>query len=276
MSHTSNFKCSLLMENQMNKFLIGLLGLSLNLGVMAHSAGHNSEIQVKPVKWKYKLAEAMKSDIRSEKEIKRDANRKPIQTLDFFGFSDDMSVIELIPGGGWYTKLLAPTLAERGKYYGALFTRRIEENLVAKPGFEKMNILKVDAKTSRNQETRLNSIDEFSFDVEPVDMVLTFRNYHNFDKRGRMNINQAAFKALKSGGVYGVIDHTRRHMVSFDSEQRRRIDPVLAIKEVQAAGFVLVDYSRLHYRPQDDLTKEVGHESVTGQTDRWTLLFKKP
>ncbi|WP_376707948.1 class I SAM-dependent methyltransferase [Kangiella sp. TOML190] len=237
---------------------------------------HEVSSELESATWKSNISQAMKSEIRDEKDTKRDANRKPIQTLEFFGFADDMSVIELIPGAGWYTKLLAPALAERGQYYGALFTRRIEENLKDKAGFEKIKVLSVEAKTSRDQETRLSSIEPFEFEVEPVDMVLTFRNYHNFDKAGRMNINKAAFKALKSGGIYGVIDHTRRHMTPFSSEQRRRIDPVLAIKEIQAAGFVLVDYSNLHYRPQDDLTQEVGHESVTGQTDRWTLKFRKP
>jgi predicted methyltransferase len=58
-------------------------------------------------------------------------------------------------------------------------------------------------------------------------------------------------------------------------ENRRRIDPVLAIKEIQAAGFRLVDYSKLHYRPDDELRYEVGRASVTGNTDRWTLKFIK-
>ncbi len=260
----------------MKKIIISLLGLSFSMSLLAHPGGHEEEMRVKPAKWKYKLSEAMRAESRGEKDAKRDMNRKPIQTLDFFGFSDDMSVIELIPGGGWYTKLLAPTLAERGKYYGGLFTGRIEENLKGKEGFENITILPVEAKASRSETTRLNSIEPFEFDVEPVDMVLTFRNYHNFDKTGRMNINDAAFKALKSGGIYGVIDHTRRHMTPFSADQRRRIDPVLAIKEIQDAGFILEDYSMLHYKEADDLTKEVGHESVTGKTDRWTLKFRKP
>ena len=255
------------------KFVFIVLGVSLSLSIMAHEVG--DEVKVKPVKWKYKISQAMKSDIRGEKDIRRDANRKAVQTLEFFGFRDDMSVIELIPGGGWYTKLLAPILSERGHYYGALFTGRIEESLVDKAGFEKMDIIKVDATVSRNEKTRLNSIGEFELEVEPVDMILTFRNYHNFDKKGRRNINKAAYKALKAGGIYGVVDHTRRHMTPFSLDQRRRIDPVLAIKEIQDAGFVLVDYSNLHHKPQDGLDKEVGHESVTGQTDRWTLRFKK-
>jgi predicted methyltransferase len=81
---------------------------------------------------------------------------------------------------------------------------------------------------------------------------------------------------LKSGGIYAVVDHNRRHMQADDNENRRRMDPVLAIKEIQAAGFVLADYSDLHYRPDDELRYEVGRATVTGNTDRWTLKFIKP
>ena len=81
---------------------------------------------------------------------------------------------------------------------------------------------------------------------------------------------------LKSGGHYGVIDHTRRHMEGDHNEVWRRMDPVQMIKEIEAAGFEFVDYSDLHYRADDELRYEVGRKSVAGNTDRFTLLFKKP
>ena len=91
-----------------------------------------------------------------------------------------------------------------------------------------------------------------------------------------MTINEAVFQSLGSGGLYGVIDHTLRHMEPLTNENRRRSDVVDIILEVQAAGFELVDSSDLHYRPDDELRYEVGRRSVTGNTDRYTLLFKKP
>jgi predicted methyltransferase len=112
--------------------------------------------------------------------------------------------------------------------------------------------------------------------VQDADMVLTFRNYHNFGAEGRAAMNMAAFKALKPGGIYAVVDHTRRHMEGDNDENRRRIDPVLAIKEIQATGFELVDYSTQHFRPDDELRYEVGRKTVTGNTDRFTLKFRKP
>jgi predicted methyltransferase len=107
-------------------------------------------------------------------------------------------------------------------------------------------------------------------------MALTFRNMHNFTPEGRANVNAAVFKALKSGGLYGVVDHSRRHMEPMTNENRRRADAVQIIKEVLAAGFEFVDYSDVHYRPDDELRYEVGRKTVTGNTDRFTLLFRKP
>jgi len=89
-------------------------------------------------------------------------------------------------------------------------------------------------------------------------------------------MNKGAFDALKAGGIYGVVDHTRRHMESDSRENRRRFDAVKAIKEIQAAGFEFVDFSDLHARADDELRYEVGRKTVTGNTDRWTLKFRKP
>ncbi len=107
-------------------------------------------------------------------------------------------------------------------------------------------------------------------------MVLTFRNVHNFDAESRDRLNRAVFDVLKPGGHYGVVDHTKRHMEPENPENRRRIDPVLVIKELLDIGFDFVGYSDLHYRPDDELRYEVGRRTVTGNTDRFTLLFRKP
>ena len=223
-----------------------------------------------------KLKAAMAADVRTQAEKNRDRNRRPIQTLQFFGLKDDMKILELIPGGGWYTKLLAPTVAENGEYHASIFTDRIKERLAGQPGFEKISILEVESNIRRPEGSRLRTMDNFSFPEKGFDMVLTFRNYHNFDEQGRRAMNKASFEALKSGGVYAVVDHTRRHMQNTNDENRRRIDPVLAIKEIQEAGFKFVDYSRLHYKLDDELRYEVGRRSVTGNTDRFTLKFVKP
>jgi predicted methyltransferase len=225
---------------------------------------------------KAKLETAMDADIRTDKEKERDRNRKPVDTLEFFGLRDDMKIVELLPGGGWYTKLLAPVVQDNGEYYAAFGTGRISENLISEPGFEDVQVIAADAKLYRKEGARLYSLETDGLGVNDLDMVLTFRNYHNFDDEGRTAMNNVAFDALKSGGVYAVVDHSRRHMEGDTPENRRRIDPVLAIHEIEAAGFEFVDYSDLHYRADDELRYEVGRKSVSGNTDRWTLKFVKP
>jgi len=223
-----------------------------------------------------KLENAMAAEIRTPAEIERDANRKPIETLEFFGLRDDMKVVELFPGGGWYTKLLAPVLAENGEFYIAYGTSRAQSTLEGVPGFDKMQVLATDAQISRAEGARFYTASSTDLGVKNVDMVLTFRNYHNFDAASRAALNKSVFAALKSGGIYAVVDHTRRHMQDDNPENRRRLDPVLAIKEIQATGYEFVDFSDLHYRPDDELIYEVGRKTVTGNTDRWTLMFRKP
>ncbi|MFT6331132.1 MAG: putative methyltransferase [Bermanella sp.] len=223
-----------------------------------------------------KIKTAMASDIRTEAELDRDRNRKPVQTLEFFGLEDNMSVVELIPGGGWYTKLLVPALSENGEYYAAIGTGRIKENLSDVAGFEKMKVIAEDASSFREEGARNYSLEATTLGVKDVDMVLTFRNYHNFGEQGRKKMNELAFEALKPGGIYGVVDHTARHMEPSNDSNRRRIDPVMAIKEIQEAGFVMVDYSNMHYKEDDELEYEVGARAVSGNTDRWTIKFMKP
>lgn len=225
---------------------------------------------------KEKIKNAMASDIRGTPDTERDANRLPLETLTFFGLQPDMHIVELIPGGGWYTKILAPVVAQDGQYYAAIGTSNIAANLLNEAGFEKAKVLAEDARLWREEGDRLYSLDVKTLGVTNLDMVLTFRNYHNFNEPGRRKMNDVAFAALKPGGIYAVVDHTARHNEPATDANRRRIDPVLAIYEIQQAGFEFVDYSNLHYREDDELRYEVGAKTVTGNTDRWTLKFRKP
>ena len=223
-----------------------------------------------------KVKEALAAESRPEADVVRDRNRRPLETLKFFGLEDDMTVIELMPGGGWYTRVLAPVLRDNGKLYVALGTGRVERTVMTEPGFDKVEVTRSDANIHRPEGSRHYVLEPFDFGVSDVDMVLTFRNVHNFGAEHRAIMNQQVFDALKSGGLYGVVDHTARHMEPANYENRRRIDPVLVIKELTSIGFEFVDYSDLHYRADDELEYEVGRRSVTGNTDRFTLLFRKP
>lgn len=231
-----------------------------------------------PTPMQQAVARAMQSEIRTDSERARDRNRQPVQVLDFFRLEQDMRVIEILPVSGWYTKLLAPVLKDRGKLYVTHPSPTIYSNAFGPvqdlPGME--NVEEIGWGASGEDPARSPFFASGPWDVEPVDMVLTFRNYHNFSPAGRMAVNQSSFDALKPGGLYGIVDHTRRHMEPDNGENGRRMDPVLVIKEVQEAGFRLVDYSPLLRRPDDELRYEVGRPSVTGNTDRFALLFEKP
>ena len=163
-------------------------------------------------------------------------------------------------------------MREDGQLVVSIGTQRVEENLVGQPGFDKIEVLQPVGEFTREGRR----FEGLTFEAEDMDMVLTFRNLHNFTENGRKALNQAAFDALKPGGVYGVVDHTRRHMQRDSDENWRRMDPVLMIQEIQAIGFELEAFSDLHYRADDELLYEVGRRSVSGNTDRFTLLFRKP
>ncbi len=223
-----------------------------------------------------KVNTALAAESRPMADQIRDENRAPLETLNFFGMKDNMRVLELIPGGGWYTRVLAPVLAENGQLYISLRTDHVREQVLNEPGFEQVQVVETTGNVHRPKGSRVYVIDDFDFGLSDLDMVLTFRNMHNFDASGRARINKGVFAVLKPGGLYGIVDHTRRHMEMDNRENRRRLDPVLAIKEVLEQGFELVDFSDLHFRADDELEYEVGRRSVSGNTDRFTLLFRKP
>jgi len=222
-----------------------------------------------------KLRAALDAPQRSAEERARDANRRPVETLAFFGLRDDMRVLEIVPGGAWYTKLLAPALRERGELHVWIGLERFADRL-SQPGLEGVRVAARDASLEATERRGIYTIEPFSFGLSGLDAVLTFRNLHNLTPGARANLHRAVFEALRPGGVYGVVDHTRRHMEPDGPENRRRLDPVVAIEEALAAGFVLDGWSDLHYRPDDELRYEVGRRTVTGNTDRFTFRFRRP
>lgn len=231
-----------------------------------------------PTPFQQEILEIMRSDIRTDAERARDRNRQAPQVLEFFRIEDDMRVIEVLPFSGWYTKILAPYLQENGQlyvthprpsFYGDTFDEAAQIR-------ELRDVEEIPWGATVGPRDERIWIASGHWDVEPVDLVLTFRNYHNFSEAARRAVNASTFDALKSGGLYGIVDHTRRHMEPDNGENGRRVDPVLLIKEVQEAGFMLVDYSPLLRRPDDELRYEVGRRSVTGNSDRFALLFVKP
>ena len=219
-----------------------------------------------------KIEQALTGSIRDAAETARDANRKPGEVLEFFGLEDDMKVLEISPATGYWSKLVGPTLCENGGEL--IFSVGVSDDFKN----EVMSLDGLECSSAINNDITLRNLPEFSFDDSQFDMVLTFWNLHNPSVEGRKNLNEAAFSALKSGGIYGVVDHTRRHLepTSREAQNGRRLDPVLIIKEMIDVGFEFVDFSPMHYHPEDNLSQEVGTPGVRGNTDRFTMSFRKP
>jgi predicted methyltransferase len=222
-----------------------------------------------------KIRAAISSDLRPDADTARDSNRKPLETLLFMGLRDDMTVIELVPAAGWFTKIIAPVVKERGKLYAALGP--LDDVRALKTQHAELGAVAI-VESGRDLTFRPGDSparDTF-LGVTNADLVVTFRNLHNYRPEMRALLNKAVFDALKPGGLYGVLDHTRRHMEPDSRANGRRVDPVLTIKEIQAAGFIFEDYSTIHYSPADELDLEVGDPAVANQTDRLLFRFRKP
>lgn len=225
-----------------------------------------------------RLRAAMSAEGRPPEDAARDANRKPVETLAFAGLDGGMDVLELVPGGGWYTRLLAPALREKGSLSVWVGIDRFADRM-QQPGLEDVRIVAtavVLQPTDRRGIFDAPDSVRTAFGKNDFDAVLTFRNLHNLTPAARAALNEAVHRALRPGGIYLVVDHTRRHMERDSHENWRRLDPVVAIQEALAAGFVLEAFSDLHSRPDDELRYEVGRKTVTGNSDRFTLLFRKP
>lgn len=223
-----------------------------------------------------KVRAVMNMPHRGKKNRARDRNRDPVKALHFCRMRDDITVLDWAPGRGWYTEILGPLLKDKGVLYVSTLGSQLKriDPLLKKEPMSKVRKLPVDV--VRHPKSHDITAKNLDFGITGVDVALNFREYHNLDPSTRLDFNRAVLRVLKPGGYYCIIDHTRRHMEPSTNENRRRVDPVRVIKEVQAAGFRFVDYATFFLRPDDELRFEVGRRTVRGNTDRFTLLFEKP
>ena len=221
------------------------------------------------------LTAALGADIRTDEDKARDGSRKPMETLRFFGIKEDMRVLELLPGRGWYTKILGSYLNDSGELFLSMRANR-EYLTLEQWGLNTTTIVGEGYEFSKTEQRGIFDLGPGKLGVSNLDAVLTFRNLHNISEDSRKKLNADIYKALKPGGIYGVIDHTRRHNAPLSDELWRRLDPVVVIKETLDAGFELVSFSDIHYRPADELVFDSTHESINRDSDRFTLKFRKP
>ena len=218
------------------------------------------------------IAAAVADSARPATDTARDAARKPAEIVAFAGVKPGDKVAELMPGGGYFTRVLAKTIGPKGHLYAIVPT-----GFANRPGgLDTLNAL---AKQYGNITVVPTDLANFKV-PEAVNVVWTSENYHDFHNGPNANIpglNAAAFAALKPGGVYYIEDHAAAAGAGTTTTSTlHRIDPGAAITEVEAAGFKLDGRSTLLVNPADPHTAGVRDPSIQGKTDKFALRFRKP
>jgi len=233
---------------------------------------------------------------RSAQNRARDAYRHPKETLQFFGIKDTMHVVELWPGGGWYTEVLAPYLRDSGKLSATNFdpTKASGEQKANAEAYEK-KLASAPGVYGKVEVLHVAPPDSISLGPdESADMVVTFRNFHNWlNGKFADKILAASFKVLKHGGVFGIEEH--RGDPNEDDKtigESGYVPEQKVIDMAQAAGFKLEGKSDVNANPKDDHRHEGGVWALPpalrngdkdrakyvaiGESDRMTLKFVKP
>jgi predicted methyltransferase len=207
---------------------------------------------------------------RPDADKANDANRKPADMLAFAGVAPGMKVAELNPGAGYFTRIFAKTVGANGKVYTYAPPPRNPPPAGAVP--------------ISQTYTNVSPIQGVTADFavpEPVDVVWTSRNYHDFRNalgdQGIVAFNRKVFAALKPGGTYIVLDHAAAEDAPADvGSKLHRIKESTVRADVEAAGFRFVGGSNAVRYASDDKTKPVFEGDVRGRTDQFVLKFQKP
>jgi len=239
------------------------------------------------------LIAAVSDPARTAAFAARDKARHPAEELAFFGISPKMTVVELWPGGGYWTEILGPYLAKGGTYYASVNAPGDKE--------EDVGVQRWRARVAA-QKDRLGTIHETMlgvghFDIAPpgsADLVVTFRNFHNWMNDGTVDqALAAAFKALKPGGILGIEEHRGRSDKPQDPKAKDGyVRQDYAVAQLKKAGFVLVGSSEINANPKDTKDwvdgvwtlpptlsqKDKDREKyiAVGEADNFVLKFQKP
>jgi predicted methyltransferase len=231
---------------------------------------------------------------RTGRNVVRDEYRHPLQTLAFFGIRDDSTVVEILPGsGGYYMEILAPWLREKGRYVAA------NRDALAAPQYledHRKLLARLKAEPALYGKVVVTEFNAGLREIAPpgsADFVLSFRNLHNWIERGEVEgALHAFYRALKPGGILGVVDHRGRTDLTQEAQMKNgyvREDHAVAL--IQRAGFKLVGASEINANPKDSKDhpegvwtlpptyrlkdKDRAKYAAIGESDRFTLMFIK-
>lgn len=240
------------------------------------------------------FAQVLKGDWRAPQNSARDGYRHPQQTLQFFGLRPEQTLIEITPGNGWYSELLAPLLKDHGQYIAAVvnpaasdYARKAADSLKQKFAADPVHYGKAQVIDYDPQTPAFGK-------PASADTVLTFRNVHNWvlaDDAPAMF--KAFFAVLKPGGTLGVVDHRAKDGASVEAIKQSGYLPTdYIVKLAKEAGFELVGQSEINANPKDTKdyaqgvwtlppTFRLGDQdrakyAAIGESDRLTLRFIKP
>jgi len=241
------------------------------------------------------LAAALSHEARTDDDKARDTQRRPVATLAFFDVQPDSRVLELWPGGGWYSHILSPYLSAGG---GHLVVTHYDT--AAEPAYRgrhatawKEYIDQYGVQDSTTTVVIEDSIPEFE-GIEPVDTVLTFRNVHNWVAADiDADIYKHAFHILKPGGTFGVVEHRAAPGTTREqSADSGYMDQQAVIDAITAVGFEFVESSEINANPLDTKDHPEGvwtlppsfalddvdrdKYAAIGESDRMTLKFRRP
>lgn len=270
-----------------------LLALGLAVAVSGCASTSTTDTTQAAPKADAALDAAIAGRWRDAANVARDRYRHPRETLAFFGVQPRQTVIEITPGAGWYTEILAPYLSARGHYIGATpaaaadsaggkRNAALRERLASEPAFAGGTLVEFDSKDPK-----------FGPD-NSADVILTFRNLHNWLAAGTTEEHlRAAYNVLKPGGVLGVVDHRARPGTDIEASKKSGyVDEQLVIDLAGEVGFTLEARSEVNANPKDtanhpngvwtlppvnrhDAADDAKYKAI-GESDRMTLRFRKP
>ena len=224
------------------------------------------------------ITAAVADAARPETDRQRDADRKPAETLLFADIRPGKQVVELVPGGGYYTRLLSKLIGKHGKLYAIAPAPRADAPAGEPDRAAAVKAIAADPRYA-NVTVLVQPIRSLSL-PEQADVVWTSQNYHDVHNVPGLDLpafNKSIYEALKPGGLYFLIDHSAAADAPADvTSTLHRIDSELVKREVIAAGFVLEAESPLLRNSADPRTAAVFDPAIRGKTDQFVLKFRKP